>query len=262
MDLQREFEKFNIDVFGICSAKPYNEIMGTDYSVCIVALFPYYMGYHEESNISIYTHGRDYHLVTRDVLTSVAETLSLKDYRIHSDTGPEIERTLCVNAGLAFRGKNGMCINSKYGSYFFIGYIVCSESFPISTPGTGECFNCGRCISACPGGAISDVVDVSRCLSDITQKKGELTPWEQDLIKQNKTVFGCDVCQRVCPHNADVPITPIKEFKENIITRIDIEDIQNLSQRQFAKLYGDRAFAWRGKKVIERNLELTKGELK
>ena len=260
MSIKEEFLKFNIDVFGICDAAPYNEAMGTDYGVCIVALFPYYNGYSDGSNISIYTHGRDYHLVTKDILTRVADSLGLRDYRIHSDIGPDIERTLCVNAGLAFRGKNGMCINDKYGSYFFIGYIACKEQFPLDTPNTGKCLDCGRCISACPGGAISDGFDISRCLSDITQKRGEITPYEEKLIKKNKTVFGCDICQRVCPHNADVPITPIREFKENTITRIDIEDIETLSQKQFARLYGDRAFAWRGKNVIMRNLKLMEEE--
>ena len=105
MSIKEEFLKFNIDVFGICDAAPYNEAMGTDYGVCIVALFPYYNGYSDGSNISIYTHGRDYHLVTKDILTRVADSIGLRDYRIHSDIGPDIERTLCVNAGLAFRGK-------------------------------------------------------------------------------------------------------------------------------------------------------------
>ena len=120
------FKKFNIDTVGITDASLYNSVTGSDYKSVIVALFPYYCGIAENSNISMYTYGIDYHRVIKSVLEGVCREVGLDNYSLHSDIGPEIERTLAVNAGLCFVGKNGMCINDDYGSYFFIGYIACT----------------------------------------------------------------------------------------------------------------------------------------
>ena len=258
--LANEFAKLNIDTFGICDASLYNEVMGTDYSRCIVALFPYYCGYRDKSNLSIYTYGRDYHLVTREILTKVAENCGLSDFKVHSDTGPYIERQLAVSAGLAFMGRNGLCINRKYGSYFFIGYIVCSEEFKLSEPVTDSCLDCGRCVSSCPGGALSDGFCEDKCLSAITQKKGDLSPTEEKLIQSHNTVFGCDICQMVCPHNRDISKTPISDFSDNLITELSYENIKDLSEREFKRIYADRAFSWRGLKPILRNLICQRGD--
>ncbi len=260
MSLYEAFQKFNIDAVGVCSADAYNRVCGTDYKICIVALFPYFCGYTEGSNLSIYTHGMDYHLVTKKVLSSVAKSLDLADYQIHADIGPEIERTLAVEAGLAFVGKNGLAINDKYGSYFFIGYIACNADFELSAPNTKTCMGCNKCINACPGGALGDSFNCDRCLSAITQKKGDLTPWEQELIRKNGMVFGCDICQEVCPHNRDIDFTSISEFSKNRICNISSEDMEGLTNKTFKEKYGDRAFAWRGKAVLERNINIINGK--
>ena len=256
MNLYEEFKKFNIDAVGVCSAKEYNQFRGTDYDVCIVALFPYFCGYTEGSNLSIYTHGKDYHIVTRSILTSVAKALKLELYETHADIGPEIERKLCVDAGLAYIGKNGMAINDKYGSYFFIGYIACKGDFQLSEPLNKNCLGCNRCVDACPGDALGEAFDCDRCLSHITQKKGELTPWEEDLIRQNKTVFGCDICQKVCPHNKGVAYSKIPEFINDRICVLTSQDLEGITNKVFKEKYGDRAFSWRGKAVLERNIEI------
>ncbi len=261
MDLKKEFSKFNIDTFGVCDARLYNEHMGTSYDRCIVALFPYFCGYPEDSNISIYTHGKDYHLVTSAVLNRVAQNLSLSDYKVHSDIGPAIERELCVRSGLAFMGRNGMCINDKYGSWFFIGYIVCTGDFEISSPmPQRECLNCMKCVRSCPAKALEDGFCCDTCLSYITQKKGELTEVEKAYIRENQSVFGCDICQRVCPHNENVRHTEIEEFLSDRITHLSMDDVAPLTNKTFKKRYGDRAFAWRGKGVIERNLRIINGK--
>ena len=186
MDIKKVFAKYNIDAVGVTGAERYNTLEGTDFSSVIVALFPYFCGYDEDANLSIYTHGTDYHIVIKDILTAAAEELGLIGYAIHSDIGPEIERYLAVSAGLCFVGRNGMCINEKYGSYFFIGYI----------------------------------------------------------------------CQRVCPHNKNAQTTPIAQFADGRIKSLSLADIEHLSNREFKEKYHDRAFAWRGKKVLERNLKI------
>lgn len=257
MELKEAFEKFNIDTYGVCDASLFNKETGKNYKVCIVALFPYFCGYPDKYNLSIYTHGKDYHRVTHDILTSVAEKMDLAEYEVHSDTGPHIDRRLAVNAGLCFVGRNNMCINEKYGSYFFIGYIACNADIPLSTPTDRLCVGCNKCLESCPGGALGDSgFDEAKCLSAITQKKGELTGKETELLKKSGIVFGCDICQSVCPHNEGVIHTPIDAFVNSRITSIEYDELISMSNREFREKFGDRAFSWRGKKVIERNLEL------
>lgn len=250
------FEKYNIDVFGVTSADKYNAHAKTHYTRCIVALFPYFCGYPDDSNLSIYTHGRDYHKVIFDILSKVALELKLKEFDIRVDTGPEIERSLAQDAGLCFPGRNGMAINDKYGSYFFIGYIACMGDYPLDKPLNKTCINCGKCISACPGGALKDSFKEERCLSAITQKKGALSPFEEKLIYENRMVFGCDICQKVCPHNKDAEKTPIDEFSKNRILKLKSSDIEGLSNKQFKEKFENRAFSWRGKEILKRNLKI------
>lgn len=256
MDLRKSFQKFNIDTFGICDASLYNKETGKSYKTCIVALFPYFCGYPKDYNISIYCHGMDYHLVTRKILTSVANSLGLSEYDVHSDTGPHIDRALALKAGLCFEGKNGLCINDKYGSYFFIGYIACNLDLSLSQPMERKCIGCNKCIDACPGGALGDGLNTERCLSHITQKRGELSSFEEELVKKGELVFGCDICQKVCPHNRDIEHTPIDDFCDNLVTTLSLDKLSSMSNKEFMQKYGDRAFSWRGKKIIERNLKL------
>ena len=258
MDLYSEFAKFNIDTVGVCDAAPYNAVMNTDYKVCIVALFPYFCGYPQDSNISIYTHGRDYHKVITHILTETAHSMGLDSYSVHTDIGPEVDRLLCVNAGLCFVGRNGMCINDKYGSYFFIGYIACNAPLELSKPLTGDCMGCMECVRSCPGGALTDGFCSDKCLSAITQKKGELCLWEKELVVNNGTAFGCDICQRVCPHNVNAKYTPIAEFANDRVSRLNLDELSAMSNKEFKAKYGDRAFAWRGKAPLVRNLKLLK----
>ncbi len=254
--LKKVFLKYNIEEVGVTDAALFNEAADKSYNKLIVALFPYYAGYPEDSNISIYAHGKDYHIVTRDILSKVAKELSLSSYDIYSDIGPEIERQMAIDAGLCFKGKNDMCINSKYGSYFFIGYIACDADYEVSAPNNQNCIKCNKCIEACPGKALVDKFSPERCLSAITQKRGELTEWERELIKNNGYIFGCDICQRVCPHNEKAEFTPITEFIKDRVTKLSLGDLEGLTNKTFKEKYGDRAFSWRGKQVLERNLKI------
>lgn len=250
------FKKFNINTVGITDASLYNSTMGTDFKSIIVALFPYYFGEVENANISMYTYGEDYHQVIRKILENVCSELNLKDYAMHIDIGPNIERTLALNAGLCFQGKNGLCINDDYGSYFFIGYIACNEEIEFDKPLRKSCLNCNKCVEACPGGALGDGFYEEKCLSAITQKKGMLSEEEIELIKNNGYAFGCDICQKVCPHNKNVKKSEINEFVTGIITKLELSEISKMSNREFMKEYKDRSFSWRGKGVVERNLKI------
>ncbi len=98
--------------------------------------------------------------------------------------------------------------------------------------------------------------DYHLCKSYLTQKKEPLTDREMEVIARTPLIFGCDECQRVCPHNKGVPITPIVEFRQNRLTMLRKEDIESLTNRQFRTTYGNRPFSWRGKKILLRNLDI------
>ncbi len=228
----------------------------------IVCLFPYYSGDIANSNIAMYARSIDYHKTIIGMLENICEKLGeyICDfkYEAYTDKGPMIDRYLAWKAGLGFYGLNSQIINEKYGSYVMIGYIITNYPFEFDSPVNKECHRCYNCISSCPGNAIGDKFDFSlhKCVSYITQKKGELSEEEARLVSEHNMVYGCDVCQRVCPHNKDIPITPLACFNENLITSLNWDDIENLSNRKFRKAYGDRAFSWRGRSVIERNMKL------
>lgn len=101
-------------------------------------------------------------------------------------------------------------------------------------------------------------MDPKKCVSFITQKKEELTSEEIEKMKKNKSVFGCDVCQVVCPHNNDICESNIEEFTTNLITSLNEEEINSISNKEFKRRYKDRAFSWRGRNIIKRNMDIVK----
>lgn len=220
----------------------------------IVFLVPYKTNAVGE-NISRYALGTDYHTVCSDISAVLCRILENHGYSALSftDSGELNERALAVCAGLGVRGKNGFVINKKYGSYTFISYIVTDCRFLPSSPLTSSCIKCGKCIKSCPGGALGNGFDEKKCASYITQKKGELSENEKNIIKKASSAWGCDICQNVCPMNKNALNTLLPQFSADLITHLEKEDI---SCREFKRKYSKRAFSWRGKAVIDRNLSI------
>lgn len=236
-----------------------------DANSIIVCAFPYHINRQEKnenSNLSRYCHGKDYHIVVKDFLQQICDYISEKvidfEYKIFADNGPLVDRYLAYLSGIGYFGINNNIITDEYGSYVFIGYIVNNYKFEEDKPPEKSCFKCGKCVKYCPGNAILGNYDMNpkKCLSYITQKKGDLSKEEKDVLKNSKKIFGCDICQEVCPHNVEIPTTHILEFKENIIDYLDYDEVQNISNKEFKRRYGDRAFSWRGKNIIKRNMEI------
>ncbi len=228
----------------------------------IVCAFPYYLGNEYDSNISKYCYGRDYHLVVKEILTDICEEIKSKqsdfEYKIFADNGPLVDRYLAYLSGIGYYGINNNIITDKYGSYVFIGYIVNNLSLEYDKPNNKTCMNCNKCVKYCPGNALEGnyKMDPKKCLSYLTQKKEDLSEEELKKIKDNKMIFGCDICQDVCPHNKNIESTKIEQFKNNIITKLDEEEINSISNKEFKRRYGDRAFSWRGRKIIKRNMDI------
>ena len=177
------------------------------------------------------------------------------------DASPFAEVTAAALAGLGVVGKNNLLITEKYGSYVFIGTIATDLALESRSHTVRACIGCNACISACPGGALTDGgFDASRCLSDITQRKGGLTESETALIRACNTAWGCDICQSVCPMNQSAAFTDIAEFGSDLICTLKPSDIPP-TQAEFRRVYGRRAFSWRGRAPIARNLELLYGAI-
>lgn len=232
----------------------------------IVCAFPYYRHEKQKSNISKYCHGLDYHLVIKEKLNSICEEIKMKDekfeYKIFADNGPLVDRYLAYLAGIGYYGINNNLITDKYGSYVFIGYIVNNYDLEPDNPTDKNCMKCNKCVKYCPGNALEGnyKMDPQKCVSFITQKKEELTLEEIEKIKKNKSIFGCDICQEVCPHNKDICESTIEEFSTNLITCLDKEEIDNISNKEFKRRYKERAFSWRGRNIIKRNMDILKDE--
>ena len=228
----------------------------------IVCVFPYHIEDKYESNISRYCYGMDYHLVIKEKLNEICEEIKSVDekfeYRVFADNGPLVDRYLAYLAGIGYYGVNNNLITDKYGSYVFIGYIVNNYDLEADNPTNKTCIKCNKCVKYCPGNALEGnyKMNPKKCLSYITQKKEELTLEEKDKMKKNKLIFGCDICQIVCPHNKDICESNIEEFTTDLITNLDEEEISSISNKEFKRRYKNRAFSWRGRNIIKRNMDI------
>lgn len=217
----------------------------------ITYLFPYYLGEdsYKELNISKYAVSEDYHTIAgmylQKAVDEFKESYPHNEFVYFCDNSPIRERDAAMLCGLGVKGRNGLLINEKYGSFCFIGEIVTDAIVKYSMPEDRTCLNCGACERNCPNGALhSFKVDISKCLSDVTQRK-KITDDEALLIKEKGSIWGCDRCQDICPMNKNVKVTPIKEFI----------DTARPMYKNGDSIEG-RAYAWRGESVIKRNFEI------
>ena len=222
-------------------------------------------------NLSLYAVPRDYHLYIRQLSDTVLPALEQEypQYRfaLFSDHSPLAEVEGAARAGLGVIGENGLLITPMYGSFIFVAEIVTSAGWTETTgraegdKPSGEvrhCMGCGACTALCPGHCTKGHMD--GCLSALTQKKGELTPDEEITLRNHPLVWGCDTCQMVCPLNQAVLTgahdTPIPFFREKRLPALTLDELEQMSDRDFS----DRAFAWRGRNVIKRNLMIKYGQ--
>lgn len=218
-------------------------------------------------NLSVYAVSRDYHIFFKELFKSIkskAEKIFPEfSFNGFSDHSPINEVNAAVRAGLGILGDNHLLITPDYGSYVFIGEIFFSpseeehnnknhDSVDKTSENEGKlneisgCLHCGRCIRACPS--------PDKCLSAITQKKGKLTEKEEELISKSETIWGCDICQKVCPMNHGINLSEIPFFSEELSFGLTMSELESMPDKEFS----ERAYAWRGKNTIERNLKISK----
>jgi epoxyqueuosine reductase len=205
--------------------------------------------------IARYALGSDYHSSLRQRMEELASDLRSRGLPAgqvaYVDDRPLAERALAARAGLGWIGKNSnLLTHARAGSWVFLGAIMSSAELPTNEPVRTNCGGCTRCLTGCPTGAIvaPQTIDARRCISYLTiEHRGALGEWESKAL--GDWIFGCDVCQEVCPVNADaddagpllVPLLPL------------IEWLLPLSSRGFLRAVGETALTRAGRHRILRN---------
>jgi epoxyqueuosine reductase len=215
--------------------------------------------------ISRYAWGDDYHQVLGEKLEQMVDRLGREfpqpfAARAYVDTGPIVERVAAKYAGLGWLAKNTCLIHEELGSWMFLGVIVTTLDLTASleaveTPAPDLCGNCSLCIEACPTGAIVEpyVLDARRCISYLTiELKGAIPIELREPIGRH--VFGCDICQDVCPWNRRAPVTALPNFQprqreERSLYSPDLEWLISLTEEEFREVFRGspvKRAKWRG----------------
>ncbi len=217
--------------------------------------------------VSAYAYGNDYHDVIREKLNELIRKLKEQvpgiAIRGFVDSAPVLERAWATRAGLGWIGKNSMLISKRNGSLFFISELITDLELEYDKPmGGNYCGDCSRCIDACPTQAITDlsVIDANKCISYLTiENKGEINPDFKG--KYDKWIFGCDICQQVCPWNrfstphhepAFEPPSGLMEFTG--------ADWEQMGQEQFKSIFRKSAVKRAKFAGLKRNIDFLSGK--
>ena len=212
-----------------------------------------------------YVRGRDYHHVLREMLGGLVERLHERlgpdfETRICVDTAPIRERELAAAAGLGWIGKNTMLLHERLGSYLFLGEILTTLELEPDNPVTDHCGRCTRCLDACPTNAFvaPHQLDASRCISYLTIEHRDEIPAEfHDAI--GDWIYGCDVCQQVCPYNARAPLSAHESLTAGGLPAfIPLQELIELRSGEYRRLVKDTAANRVSRRMWQRNASVVK----
>jgi epoxyqueuosine reductase QueG len=233
------------------------ENVGISNGTAFIIAVPYYSASCDKKrNISAYAVSRDYHLffkiLSNEILPFLQKEYKNNKFAFFADHSPINEPLAAAAAGIGILGDNGMLITHKYSSFVFLGEIITDFCESCNVRDIITCEKCGKCKAACP-----IQKNASQCISALTQKKGVLSSSEEKEIKKYGCAWGCDICQEVCPHTIKAKsqrtiYSNIDFFNEHTKPFLKKSDVENMSDQEF----NERAYSWRGRQTIVRNLEL------
>jgi epoxyqueuosine reductase len=230
----------------------------------ISLMFNYYPEEKQNSDapkISKYAYGKDYHFVIKDKLHELLQAMNDQIGEIHGrafvDSAPMLERAWAAKSGLGWIGKNAQLLRPQIGSFFFLAELIVDIELDADAPIKDYCGSCTRCMDACPTEAIigPKIVDGSKCISYFTIELKEAMPIEmQD--KLDGWMFGCDVCQDVCPWNRFSQAHSTEEMKPNAeILNMTKKDWEEITEDVFKKTFKDSPLQRPGYNGIKRTLD-------
>jgi epoxyqueuosine reductase len=229
--------------------------------------YPAQLQQEDKPQIAKYAYGKDYHEAIREKLNEFMGLIKIEVGEINGrgfvDSAPVLERSWAQKSGLGWIGKNGNLINNKSGSYFFIATLITDIALDYDSPNTKDyCGTCTRCIDSCPTEAIlpDKVIDGSRCISYFTiELKDALIP-ENMQGKFNNWMFGCDVCQDVCPWNRFSKPTNEPAFTAlPQVLNFTSNDWEELTEESFKSIFRNSPLKRTKFQGIKRNLKFIKG---
>lgn len=213
--------------------------------------------------VARYAWGKDYHSVIEKklkkirsfIIENTGQDLSKKDFKLYSDAGPILERAFASKGGVGFIGKNTTLITKEYGSWVFLAEIITTLELEYDDPVNQKmsCGTCTKCIDACPTKALKEpyVVDSNKCISYQTiEKKGDTN------VDTKGYIFGCDICQEVCPHNCRAQITDVEEFLDHRAgSNLSAGEISKMTEKEFAEKYQGSPIKRAGLKKLKNTLK-------
>ena len=216
----------------------------------------------EALRVAYYAYGRDYHEVLREKMAKLADFIEQITHcatRPCVDSAPIRERYWAQQAGIGFIGRNNCLIIPGKGSFFFLGEIITTAQLPPDEPCVMTCGDCGKCVEACPTGALTHegAVDCNRCLSFLLiENHAETLPsWVGSVVGDR--VVGCDECQLACPHNAHPVATTIKDFSPtDAVLALTRDRIQGMTAGDFRRTFAHSAITRLRYKTLLRNANL------
>lgn len=207
-----------------------------------------------KDGFSEYSRIYDYHKFSSALFARTVNAMNENTgYQFYGfcDHSPINEKLAAAKCGLGLVGRNSLFIDKVYGSFVFLATIITNAPCKCPVHEIELCSNCGKCIAACPNSAMLEHgIDRYKCLSGISQKKKK-SDEEKELLKNHNIVWGCDICQLVCPHNINAEISPLPYFRETRIDFINKEFILSLSDEEFDKY----AFSYKGRKIVLDNID-------
>jgi len=222
-----------------------------------------------KGRIAAYARTEDYHTIIWDKLSQLEDFIrshTRQNVRLKSyvDTGPVLERSYASLAGLGLPGKNSCLIIQGMGSFFFLAEILTDLELPIDQPFTHDlCKSCRRCIEACPTNCILEnrTIDAEGCISYLTiENKGKIP---RDLKeKMGDWVFGCDICQMVCPHNAQTPEQLISLGEPSVPEFLDLMELFSYDDSTFMEKFGETPLSRTKRNGLLRNAAVALGNQK